>query len=223
MRKFIQVVLAVALCALAFNASARFVSVDPVQANPNTGANFNRYYYTNNNPYRFTDPDGRQSRDIELIHKTAAKFGPPHLCCTSLSEEQAGTIVDFMPGFGDAKGFADAYNDPSIENVLGATVGLVPIVGDFGKQLIRHADDLIQGAGKLERLKGGVRQGRVEGDAQSIFSTITEGGETLPNGRMQMEDGTIIGTHTSKSTGQTTIDINKGDQIYKIRVEEPKQ
>lgn len=43
----------------AANASARFVSVDPVQANPNNGANFNRYYYGNNNPYRFTDPDGR--------------------------------------------------------------------------------------------------------------------------------------------------------------------
>ncbi|WP_223250373.1 RHS repeat-associated core domain-containing protein [Marilutibacter maris] len=40
----------------------RFLSVDPVAANPNTGASFNRYVYANNNPYRFTDPDGRQSR-----------------------------------------------------------------------------------------------------------------------------------------------------------------
>lgn len=37
----------------------RFLSVDPVTADGNTGANFNRYWYTNNNPYRFTDPDGR--------------------------------------------------------------------------------------------------------------------------------------------------------------------
>ena len=199
------------------------MSVDPVQANPNTGQNFSRYNYGNNNPYRFTDPDGRQSRDIELIHKEAAKLGQPHLCCTSLTQEQAGTIVDFMPGFGDVKGFADAYNDPSISSVLGATVGLVPIAGDFGKQLFRHADDSVKGAGKLERLKGGVRQGRVEGDAKAIFSSITEGGEKLSNGRVKMEDGTVIGTHTSKSTGQTTIDINKGDQIYKIRVEESKK
>lgn len=40
----------------------RFLSVDPVTANPNTGANFNRYWYANNNPYKFTDPDGRISR-----------------------------------------------------------------------------------------------------------------------------------------------------------------
>lgn len=34
-------------------------SNDPVVANPNTGENFNRYVYANNNPYKFTDPDGR--------------------------------------------------------------------------------------------------------------------------------------------------------------------
>ena len=41
----------------------RFLSVDPVTADGNTGANFNRYKYANNNPYRFTDPDGRQAID----------------------------------------------------------------------------------------------------------------------------------------------------------------
>lgn len=40
-------------------AAARFVSTDPVQANPDTDENFNRYAYANNNPYKFTDPDGR--------------------------------------------------------------------------------------------------------------------------------------------------------------------
>jgi RHS repeat-associated protein len=41
----------------------RFLSVDPVAANPNTGASFNRYWYANNNPYRFSDPDGRETFD----------------------------------------------------------------------------------------------------------------------------------------------------------------
>lgn len=47
------------LLIVAGSAHARFVSVDPVQANPDNGANFNRYHYANNNPYKFTDPDGR--------------------------------------------------------------------------------------------------------------------------------------------------------------------
>ena len=42
----------------------RFLSVDPVTANGNTGGNFNRYWYANNNPYKFTDPDGRQAADL---------------------------------------------------------------------------------------------------------------------------------------------------------------
>lgn len=37
----------------------RFLSVDPVTADANTGALFNRYMYAANNPYRFFDPDGR--------------------------------------------------------------------------------------------------------------------------------------------------------------------
>lgn len=37
----------------------RFLSTDPVGAN--TGMGFNRYGYANNNPYRFTDPDGRRA------------------------------------------------------------------------------------------------------------------------------------------------------------------
>lgn len=36
----------------------RFLSVDPVQVNTRNGGNFNRYWYANNNPYKFVDPDG---------------------------------------------------------------------------------------------------------------------------------------------------------------------
>lgn len=37
----------------------RFLSVDPVTAGQRDGSNFNRYWYANNNPYTFIDPDGR--------------------------------------------------------------------------------------------------------------------------------------------------------------------
>lgn len=38
----------------------RFLSVDPVTAYSNPVGAFNRYWYANNNPYRFKDPDGRK-------------------------------------------------------------------------------------------------------------------------------------------------------------------
>ncbi len=41
-------------------AIGRFLSVDPVTAYSNPVGAFNRYWYANNNPYRFKDPDGRK-------------------------------------------------------------------------------------------------------------------------------------------------------------------
>ena len=39
-----------------------FLSVDPVIADRSSGANFNRYRYSINNPYTFYDPDGKKER-----------------------------------------------------------------------------------------------------------------------------------------------------------------
>lgn len=42
----------------------RFLSVDPVLPSSVDGRNFNRFKYAANNPYRFTDPDGRVDWDM---------------------------------------------------------------------------------------------------------------------------------------------------------------
>lgn len=61
----IVAVAALLLGALAAPTSdARFLSVDPVQPDAATGEQFNRYHYADDNPYRFTDPDGRQAKEM---------------------------------------------------------------------------------------------------------------------------------------------------------------
>ncbi|MGO4549475.1 RHS repeat-associated core domain-containing protein, partial [Lysobacter sp. 2RAF19] len=56
-------------------AIGRFLSVDPVTADGNTGGNFNRYKYAANNPYSFKDPDGRQEcRSCEMSYGAAVGF-----------------------------------------------------------------------------------------------------------------------------------------------------
>ena len=58
----------------------RFLSVDPVTASSVTGSNFNRYWYASNNPYRFTDPDGRFAVDDEPpspLHQPEPATLPP--------------------------------------------------------------------------------------------------------------------------------------------------
>jgi RHS repeat-associated protein len=39
--------------------AGRFLSLDPVVTDANTGKSFNRYDYANNNPFKYVDPDGR--------------------------------------------------------------------------------------------------------------------------------------------------------------------
>jgi hypothetical protein len=55
----------------------RFLSADPVPANPNTGASFCRYCYANDNPYRFTDPDGRETGPAYKALYDAGNPGAP--------------------------------------------------------------------------------------------------------------------------------------------------
>jgi RHS repeat-associated protein len=43
--------------------AGRFLSQDPVTTDAATGGAFNRYAYAQNNPYRYTDPDGREPGD----------------------------------------------------------------------------------------------------------------------------------------------------------------
>ena len=56
----------------------RFLSPDPVDVSGVDGGNFNRYWYANNNPYRFVDPDGRQPqpvREHEVMTRTSNANG----------------------------------------------------------------------------------------------------------------------------------------------------
>ena len=47
----------------------RFLSVDPISSIGEPVTGFNRYWYASNNPYRFTDPDGRK---IQLVADATA-------------------------------------------------------------------------------------------------------------------------------------------------------
>lgn len=113
----------------------RFLSVDPVTANGTTGSNFNRYWYANNNPYKFTDPDGRESACIS--NGGDCGMGPG---TGQKIMEVAPIIADFTPIIGDIKGIAEAVQDPSVSNIAAASVALIPVVGDAGGKLIKNAD-----------------------------------------------------------------------------------
>jgi RHS repeat-associated protein len=53
-----------------------FLSVDPVTAYSNPVGMFNRYRYANSNPYKFSDPDGRQAKAIGQQQPTQEQMVP---------------------------------------------------------------------------------------------------------------------------------------------------
>lgn len=57
----------------------RFLSVDPIQAYGSPIRAFNRYWYADNNPYSFTDPDGRESTKIRDMERVTAVAPAPSL------------------------------------------------------------------------------------------------------------------------------------------------
>lgn len=48
----------------------RFLSVDPVITDMRSGEKFNRYFYSNDSPYTYIDPDGRDPASIAATAKT---------------------------------------------------------------------------------------------------------------------------------------------------------
>ena len=54
--------------------AGRFLSLDPVVTDANTGRSFGRYHYANNNPYGFVDPDGRAGIEINCATYTCETY-----------------------------------------------------------------------------------------------------------------------------------------------------
>lgn len=109
MKKQLLLLPGILVALFAGSADARFVSSDPVQANPNTGQNFNRYWYGNNNPYRFTDPDGRLSRGTGFDDKQWKTFDRAQQGAAKSLEKAAAKITRALDTGKGMKGAVRAF------------------------------------------------------------------------------------------------------------------
>ncbi|WP_345780300.1 RHS repeat-associated core domain-containing protein [uncultured Stenotrophomonas sp.] len=150
-----------------------FLSVDPVTAYEQPIGQFNRYRYANGNPYKFTDPDGRESgAAYSAMYRAELKYGMK-TSGTALTEKQVGVMVDFMPIFGDAKGFVDAYNNPSLVSIGAATLGVAGPLGDGAAKLIKGVD----------RAASGVNLSKKLGSEQQLGELMSGKGEVIAGGQ----------------------------------------
>lgn len=154
--------------------AGRFLSIDPVTTDANTGGNFNRYAYTNNNPYRYIDPDGRNAYEkfkalgllvrngsLAVHPKTGVPFkgGFPDFSSVAthtVSIKQTGGVSDFAAA-NLAAGLSETPKGSTWHHVEdGTTMQLVPT--DI------HAKTGHSGGAALAKAVGAVALAAVVGD-----------------------------------------------------------
>jgi RHS repeat-associated protein len=142
-------------------AVGRFLTTDPKQFDPNSAASFNRYAYANNAPYRYVDPDGKQSRDLEYIWRTSGATSPPQSPDDWLGPAIGGALSTALApaaGYGAIElGWAVLANPVT-------TTTVVNTIADIGAGEALGGTSLVVGASALSRAK----------DVQAILNPRTQ-------------------------------------------------
>ena len=156
---------------------------------------FNRYAYANNNPYKYTDPDGKTS-----ILRIAR---PPVVVGSGTKPTTTGGSQVYKYASGNHSGIRDATRTLRFGN--NSFNESADPADDFVKDLDDKSEPTKK-EGKKTR-KSTVRDlkpGNTVGEAFDNFP-----GEQGENGVKTSEGGTIAHVHTSYSTGEKTLTIQK--------------
>ena len=213
-KSFVAALLALSLLATSGNACARFVSVDPVQTNTDNGENFNRYYYGNNNPYKFTDPDGRLPVLIPIVAGAVLLFTSgdanspaPGEPTTSMSPGDAvGRFAEAIPAgklgvtvkFGvDAGGLTQRAAHREAKRQAGIPTSQQPISqtngqARYGEPVGRQQTFVVPAEGGGNELKSVQvardTRGKHAGMPQIEAGPLKPGADPAPGGRPKLEN-----------------------------------
>ncbi len=97
--------------------------------------------------------------------------------------------------------------------------GLSPLLRPKGETSIKDVGDVLNNV-KLDGnvLKHGELHGEIEGDIAAIEGNIAKDATPLGLRLYQLKDGTYIKFYESTLDNGTTMQINTGEIIYKIRI-----
>ncbi|MGO1070755.1 RHS repeat domain-containing protein [Lysobacter sp. CA199] len=162
----------------------RFLSLDPVAANAEAGASFNRYWYANSNPYKFTDPDGRQA------HGPNGTWNRPDNSGMVNAHEQGRQLaLESLPGIGDAIAISKAIDNPTLGNIVSAGIGLLGPMGDRAAPVVRELDSAASRSSQIIYRQGDsaetatrLERKSMEAEASSIRIHGVSGSTTKPGG-----------------------------------------
>lgn len=163
----------------------RFMSLDPVATNTKSGTSFNRYFYANNNPYFFVDPDGREGCAMSRLEQTCKAFG-------WLRSIESEGVQNFVGGMLDVP-----------------TLGLSTLVArQMGANLDQNSTEFaagqVVGAVGTVALTGGAAiavRGALSGAANSAV-TFGEIRAVLRSAQESYKGSTVVGHALSKHAGR---------------------
>ena len=180
------------------HAEARFLTPDPVKPSSNTGQNFNRYWYANNNPYKFVDPDGRSCTEPNgvrscVVDSYVDKHGK-EIPRTDMTKSQLKSVKGFE------KSYTTAVNKLMANPQKSATI-LMPSQGktsEPGKQTTTTAGDV--GKALIGR--------NIVANSPLAGSGMATGGNTTYLGALGLSgEGSIVGITTSSNDELREIEI----------------
>ena len=203
----------------------RFISPDPVNVDLSTGGNFNRYWYANNNPYTYVDPDGRYADAI--LEAASIAMGATSAIENASQGNYGAAAVDVAGVI--------------VDSVLVA-VPIAPGVVGAGIQAARQADNAIDAgraansvddAGRtVSKIEDATRPGSVPNIQTDVSKTEFESNlvnngfsqSTSKDGKVNVfikEDQKYTTRNFSESTnGPTAESYSGGELTSKIRLEE---
>ena len=117
---------------------ARFMGIDPAGFRSDNPSGFNRYAYANNNPYRYVDPNGEDSLEVNLIvvgftvgsdHKSGQPFYKYRVGAVGL-----GLSYDPNASFSDTDirvGKYESFNQKALIQGIKGRIGVSAGLGPF--------------------------------------------------------------------------------------------
>jgi len=180
----------------------RFISPDPMGVDPKTGGNFNRYWYANNNPYKYTDPDGRLADtilDIGFVAYSTYAFitEPSWTNAAALGADVVGAVVPFATGLGAGVRAANA----------GADVA-------HGVDAARATDAAADSAGKLYHYTDAAGAQGVQDSGEILPGA--DGRVYLTTDKVSAEDASnalFMGRGGDKGSHVVEVDVRSGVQL----------
>ncbi|WP_435105862.1 RHS repeat domain-containing protein [Arhodomonas sp. AD133] len=197
---------------------ARFHAIDPAGFTESNIHSFNRYMYSNNNPYRYVDPDGRVA--VSALVAAAAWAGGA-----------AWTAYDTYNTY-EENGAAAAAGTLAVDGAISLAGGvLAKGAAKWGTRYLRQADDspiatvddIIRESKPGLKTKGRSQQFERDGDLSQAYqdfdSLKPKDVRDIPNGKVGRLDDDSTAIVRSRSTGgKPTLEIQHGNSKKKTKV-----